>query len=88
MNAAGSPAASGATTAIDMIDIVELVGDLQVPAGGEDGVGRHADDGRIQAGLRRHARHLRIGHGHRDHDRADDHARNQIVAQPGALVRS
>lgn len=56
-------------------------------AGGENRVGRHADNGRTQARLRRHTGHLRIGHGHRNHNRADDEARNQIIAQPGALVR-
>ena len=88
MKAAGSPAASGATTAIDMIDIVELVVILRWRLVAKSAYAVMPDDGRIQARLRRHPGHLRIGHRHRDHDRADDDARDQVVAQPGALIRS
>jgi len=34
-----------------------------------------------------HAGHLRVSHRHGNHDQPDDNAGDQIVAQPGALVR-
>ena len=50
----------------------------------EDGVGDEAGDGRVEAGDRRQARELGVGHALRDEDGGQHDAGDEVGAQPAA----